>query len=280
VSLLKKIANPGAVMLIAAFCMASGVQASTTTLTSNNSSVVLSTGPLTGNAGNSPFITDWVVDGVDQYGNTATNGEFLEIANAGTAGEMHVLAPTDISQTAASFTATYILPDVSFTLNEALTGGAIGSGTSNLVETMTMLNTSSSTTLSPAFVSEAFPNIASDPTGSLTLSPTGSPNTATATDNSGTTIKFVASPTPGMASTIVSTTGYMFDFQDTLQPGDSATITMDETVTGAVATSGGGSGTTAIPLPNAGATSVTTLLAISLVGLARKRGIASAGGWF
>ena len=227
------------------------------TLSSGNSDLTINT------SGPNPFITSWTVDGVDQYGGTPAGSEDLQISIDG--GALQSINTLTVSGTpfAIGGLATTVYEGDGFTLtvDTTLTGGTSGSGTSALVDQITINNTEEIPAVVTSNIVPTSPltfrlvevsNVTLDSldTNTLTLSPSGSPNTATYTNALGTTVMITPDTTPNSftAGTVgsesnsstgpfVGNVGFTFEWDGTIDPGGSYQVSMPESVTGA--TSGG-----------------------------------------
>jgi len=268
---------------LAAGTMLGSVTVRGATLSSGNSTVTLNpTNDLL------PYISQWVVDGVDQYGGSpAGETRLFYIIGSGsevTVNSLPVISSSSSSPNASSVT--YQTTGVTITVKDVLTGGSAGSGKSELDEEVDFTNTSGSA-------------IALDFSHTINLNLDAMPNTDSLTfgpsslDQSnplGTDVKITLNPAAALIS--VSTNGNSGPFFDVAPPGpftgdiavgihqgttdetttdvaagSTAVFTVDETLTGVVSSPGA-----AVPLPNSAAAALTTLAGLSLIGILRKRG--------
>jgi hypothetical protein len=256
------------------------------TLSSGNSDLTINT------SGPNPFITSWTVDGVDQYGGTPPGSEDLQISING--GALTPINTLTVSGTpfAVGGLATTVYEGLGFTVtvDTTLTGGTSGSGTSALVDQITINNVAEApavvtpnivptNTISFRLLDVSNVTLDSTDTNTLNLSPSVSPNTATYTNSLGTTVMITPDTTPNSftagnigsessSSTgpFVGNVGATFEWDVTLEPGDSFQVSIPESVTGA--TSGGSP--PAVPLPSSAYSSFAALLGLGGIAAVRR----------
>jgi hypothetical protein len=256
------------------------------TLSSGNSDLTINT------SGPNPFITSWTVDGVDQYDGTPAGSEDLQISIDG--GALQSINTLTVSGTpfAVGGLATTVYEGDGFTLtvDTTLTGGTPGSGTSALVDQITINNTQeipavvtsnivATNDITFRLVEVSNVTLDSLDTNTLNLSPSVSPNTATYTNSLGTTVTITPDTTPNSftAGTVgsesnsstgpfVGNVGFTFEWDGTIDPGGSYQVSMPESVTGA--TSGGSP--PAVPLPSSAYSSFAALLGLGGIAAVRR----------
>jgi hypothetical protein len=160
-----------------------------------------------------PFVSQWSIDGVNQFGGTPAGGDNLEFFN----GTQYVPINTLTVQSSffsdpiasVTYAGTYEGDNFTITVKDILSGGNPGSGASAINETITVNN------LGPTQVPGVNPaGLVASPVqfqikdlvdfnvngtannDTLRLTPSGSPNTATQTDPTGAKITWAATPTP------------------------------------------------------------------------------------
>ena len=232
----------------------------------------------------------WLVNGVNEFGGSPAGGDVLSIYN-GT--DFVPLADDGLTLVSDSFTkniasatlsGNYEGDNFTITFKGILTGGAKGSGTAGLAETITVNNLGPSApdgdNEGPVdfIIQDSFDaNLNATPANdTLKFSPSGSPNTATQTDPTGVKLTYVSTPTPtlidGTADSSVSTasvTGneaFAFTWDLSLDPGDTGIISNSITI------SGQGSGAVAsVPLPSSAGAALATLGGLGAVALLRRK---------
>lgn len=239
-----------------------------------------------------PFISQWVVDGVDQYGGSPAGGENLRfvIGSPGLVEQLNSLSV--VSSTFANGIASITYQGSGFTVavKEILTGGNPGSGASAINEAITVSNTQSpmpvlqnslldGSTLVFSLLDYVNLNVNGTPgNNTLTLGPSIGTNTATQTVPSGAQVNFTATPTPDVFKTVDATTGtpggslgpvtgdeaFSADWSMSLAPGDSEIVSINETLTG------GGSSSSSVPLPNSATSVLATFAGFGAVGMIRR----------
>jgi hypothetical protein len=228
-----------------------------------------------------PYISSWVVDGVDQYSGGFSPGEFIAIAvgaNVGFGG-LQLGAPSSMSAGNGNFSATYMEPGWSLAVMDVLTGGPAGSGHSQFNEQFTLINTGTSA-LPFMLLDEVALNVDGTPdNNTLTLSPNAQTNTAEQTGPSGTLVTIKVTPPPasvytGSRETMTSSSSlgpisgdpeFSFGWNDAVAAGDSVQINVDETVTGPGSITG-----TIAPLPNSAASTMLGLAGLGALGIMRR----------
>jgi len=144
------------------------------TIQNGNSSVTINTGSADPAA---PYISSWIVDGVDQYGGGLLPGEYFATAvgaNSGFGG-LQLGTPSSMSTSNGDFSATYTGPNYLLTVKDVLAGGTAGSGDSTLTEKFTFENTDTSPLLYMLLQNVALNVDGTSDNNTLTLSPTISP---------------------------------------------------------------------------------------------------------
>jgi len=236
----------------------------------------------------------WLVNGVNEFGGSPVGGDVLSIYN-GTdfvpiADDGLTLVSDSFTKNIASATlsGTYEGDNFTITFKGILTGGAKGSGTAGLAETITVNNLGPSVTpgVSPAVVASPVDFIIQDSfdanlnatpsNDTLKFSPSGAPNTATQTDPTGVKLTYVSTPTPtlidGTADSSVSTasaTGneaFAFTWDLSLDPGDTGIISNAITISGQ-----GGGAVASVPLPSSAGAALATLAGLGAVALLRRK---------
>jgi len=262
-----------------------GSTAQAATLSNKNSDLTINTG------GPGAFITSWTVDGVDQYGGSPAGSEDFQIATrGGSLGELNLLTlttpPDPTLLSLGLFSATYSGAGYTVNVQETLHGGNSGSGASALSEVITINNTEVATDdstvnsivvapLSFRLVQLSNLNVDATPgNDTLALSPS-QPNTANQTDPLGTVVNVSVNPTPNeftggtvgsqSASTgpFVGDTAFSFEWDGTIDAGNSYQVSINETVQGA--TSGA-----AVPLPSSAKSALAMLGGLAVIGIVRR----------
>ncbi len=232
---------------------------------------------------------------MDQYGGSPAGSENLLFAvGTGSPSFNAINSLTVVSSSFADGIASinYDGGNFSVTVKEILTGGAAGSGASGINETITINNTG---TLQPAVQGAASPDSLSDEpltfhltdstnlnvngtpnNDTLTLSPATGTNTADQTDPSGAHVNVTFTPTPDTMNTftpgmdsfnglgpVTGDTAFEAQYALTLNPGDSAIISINENLTGPhiVPT---------VPLPSSASASLATFAGLGLIAFARR----------
>jgi hypothetical protein len=270
--------------IVMASLAAGGVLASAAraaSISNGNTTVTFNTSDTTGTV---PWISQWIVDGVDQYGGTPAGGESPGYY-LGAFAETNVNSSTLLSSNFSGPVASALFQGDGYTIavKDIVSGGLPGSGASAINETFTFNNTGTSP-LTVAFVDFVNPNVNATPTDdTLTLSS----NTASQTDPSGTVVNFSVTPTPAIVGSTVDgglhyfSTGpgvftgdvgfyFLWSTADgsglTIGAGDSMIYSINETVTGVPS----GTGAAMVPLPNSAWTSLVTLAGLGGIGLVRR----------
>jgi hypothetical protein len=233
-----------------------------------------------------PFISQWVVDGVDQYGGSPAGGEDPGFY-LGAAGEEPVNLLPVLSSSFSGATANVSYQGDGFTVavKDVLTGGSAGSGSSTIVETFTVDNTSSSPL---AFDLADFVNL------NLNATPIGDTvvlsdlTSAQQSDSFGTKATFTFSPS--LVTISESTNGNSGPFLEqfgtfegdaafgliwgsvsganTIDADSTATYTINETLTGGQTS--GSTGGSVVPLPNSAASALLGLAGLGAIGILRR----------
>jgi hypothetical protein len=285
--MLKRVQNK-ALLLLAGGALAAGIlpgMARAASVSSGNSTLTINP------TGSSPYISQWVIDGVDQYGGAPAGGDQLSFFNGTSFVPLNSLTPTSsfFSDPIGSVTYSTIVGGDNFTINvkDILSGGASGSGASAITETITVNNLGAATVpgVQPALVTNGpvtFTiqdlvdyNVNGNATNNtLTLSPSVNPNTAEQTDPTGAKVTFAATPTPNTfqmfqngspISGVGPSTGnesFNFTWDLSLAPNDSGIISITEAATGTPPTS--------IPLPSAAWSCISMLGGLSVYGLVKR----------
>jgi hypothetical protein len=232
------------------------------------------------NPSSNPFISQWIVDGVDQYGGSPSGGEglFFDVNNSSSFTTPEELTVTNSSFSDGVASVSYQGTGYTITVKEILTGGNSGSGVSAINEAVVVNNTGASA-LPFDFTDNVNLNLNATPNDdSLSLTS----NTADQTDPQGTKAEFTYIPTA--SSVAASTNGGAGPFTDislpatfssgdvafdynlstTIAGGDSAIFSINETVSGA--------GSSSVPAPNAAASSLVAMLGLGIyAGVRRMR---------
>ncbi|MGA2440616.1 MAG: hypothetical protein ABSH08_06640 [Tepidisphaeraceae bacterium] len=264
-----------------------GSTAQAAAISNNNSDLTINT------SGSNPLITSWTVDGVDQYGGSPAGSEDFQISTGG--GSLVELNSLSLTSSFVSppgvglFSATYTGAGYTVTVKDTLTGGNNGSGASALSEVITINNVEpipvgtvtnlDGIAISPlTFRLVQLSNLNVDATAgndTLTLSPS-QPNTANQTDPLGTVVNVSVTPTPtaftgGTVGSQSASTGpfvgdgsFTFEWDGTIDPGNSYQMSINETVQGAT------SGTAAVPLPSSAKSALTMLAGLAVIGIVRR----------
>jgi hypothetical protein len=245
-------------------------QAGAGTISSGNSSITIVPNGW-------PFVSNWVVNGVDQYGGSPAGGEALFFTINDTS---RFVTPPDLTVAASSFTGntasvTLTTTGCSITVSEVLTGGAPGSGNSQINETVTGTNTGTST-----LVFELTDNIhwnldAIPGNGTVTVNQ----STATQTDPEGIKAVYIMSPTASgpalstngasgpffdVAPPDIGTGNVDFDYNSQtydIAPGGSQALNITETLSGVPS---GSTPPSIVPLPSSAWSSLAMLGAMGL----------------
>ncbi len=233
-----------------------------------------------------PFISNWVVDGVDQYGGSPAGEEnfTFSIGSPGILAQLNNSLPV----TGSSFnngvgSVTYTASDYTVTVTDVLTGGSPGSGASAISETIAVSNTE--TPLAPGSSALQFNlgdyvnlNVNGTPNNdTLTLSPSTGTNTATQTDPSGAVVTFSTTPTPTVFQTVDPATrtpgttlgplmgdeAFEAGWSMSIDPGDSEIVSINETLTGG--------STSVVPLPSSAGASLAMLAGLGAIGIVRRK---------
>jgi hypothetical protein len=220
-----------------------------------------------------PYISNWIVDGVDQYGGSPAGGDTLVVG--GVPINSFPLTSSFFASGIAS--ATYTQGQLQINVKDVLTGGSAGSGASAINEIITFSNTDTDSQDAPltfTFQDHVDYNVNATPNNdTLTLSP-GTPNTATQTDPTGATINFTATPTPDSTEldnggsntgTLGPSTGnvaFGFYYDLSIDPNSSEQISFNETLTGP--------SSAAVPLPNSAYSALFMLAGLGAIGGYRK----------
>jgi hypothetical protein len=228
-----------------------------------------------------PYISSWVVDGVDQYSGGLLPGEYFAIAvgaNVGFGG-LQLGSPSSMSASNGSFSATYLGTGWSLAVKDVLSGGTAGSGDSHFSEQFTFTNTGTSS-LPYMLLDEVALNVDGTPgNNTLTLSPNTQTNTAKQTGPLGTLVTIKVTPPPATVftesrDTMTSSSSlgpisgdpeFTFGWNNTVAAGDSEQISVDETVT-----SPGSTGGVTVPLPNPAAIALVGLAGLGALGIVRR----------
>jgi hypothetical protein len=272
----------------AATMLASGARAAS--ISDGNSSLTINPSSSGG-----PLISQWIVDGVDQYGGSPAGSENLLYAlGTGSPSFNAINSLTVVSSSFADGIAeiNYDGGIFSVTVKEILTGGNPGSGASGINETITINNSSN---VQAAVQGAASPdglangpltfhltdstnlNVNGTPNNdTLTLSPATGTNTADQTDPSGAHVNVTFTPTPDTMNTftpgidgfnglgpVTGDTAFSAQYSFTLDPGDSAIVSINENLTGPNVAP-------AVPLPNSASASLATLTGLGLIAFAKR----------
>jgi len=250
----------------------------TNSISSNNSTVSFT---YSTSSSAVPFVTDWVVDGVDQYGGTPAGGEDLYVA-LGNGGTTYLNTLPTVGTPFFSgglATVTYQGSGYTATVKDMLTGGSPGSGVSTLTETVKINNTGD-VGLPLLFATVVRPNVNATPTGQ-TLNFGAS--SSSVTDASGTTFNYGVTPTPDLISESTNggttyfdsspgiyngTVGFEYTWGNiadptaiTIDAGGSETFSFSESISGVPA---------AVPLPSAAKSTLATLAGLAVIGIVRR----------
>jgi hypothetical protein len=245
-------------------------------ITSNNSTLAFDIS----DTSFAPFITQWTVDGINQFGGSPSAGEYLGYGANGDAYTINNLALSSSSVAGNIATVTYTADDsFTVTVKDILLGGNAGSGASSISETITVTNIGAS---AMNFGAGQYVHLTLDGlfnNDSVTLSPATGTNTATQTNSLGTTYTDAVSPTPdealvsnsgipGLTNSLGPVTGdvsFGFAWDPTIAPGDDAIYSITETLSGV--TSGPGS---VVPLPNSAWSTLASLAGLGAIGIVRR----------
>ncbi len=239
----------------------------------------------------SPFITSWVVDGVDQYAGLPDGFEdFTYTTGSGSPNELNMLTVTSSSFSDGIASILYTGNGFTVGVKEILSGGNAGSGASGINETITVTNTGTPvvpSSVTPDFVASPVLtfnltdtvnlNVNGTPNNdTLTLSPATGTNTADQTDPSGAKVNFTTTPTPDVFTTIDPNTGtpgttlgpvtgdeaFAATWNMSLNAGDSEIVSINDVLSGA--------GPAAVPLPNSASATLAMLAGLGLFGIVRR----------
>lgn len=245
-----------------------------TVLTSNNSSLTINYSPVSPE----PFITNWTVDGINQYGGSPAGSEDFQISTGG--GPLVELNSMSTSPTSPPppgvFSALYTGTGFTVSVDETLLGGLSGSGASDLGEEVVINNTGASPL---AFKLLQIVNLTLDATAgnnTLTLFPSPATQSFLAIQKSpvnevqvsmGTVPPYTFTYTGGtVGSQSVSTGPFVGNCEFTVQwggtiPVDGSFLLSNDWVLGPVA---------AVPLPNAASSALATLAGLAGIGIVRR----------
>ena len=262
------------------------------TISSNNSSLSYSS---ISNA------ISWDVDGVNEFGGTPAGGDLLQYWNGTSYAPLSDLTVENysVSGNVASATLGGQLDGDNFTVavQVILTGGNTGSGASGITEQITVNNLGPAATLNPIpdtnvntpaiavgsgvnfFISDTFDaNLNATPNNdTLTLSPSGTPNTAVQTDPAGVKLTYATTPTPSTfalinngssSATVGPETGneaFNFIWDLDLAPGDTGIIS------NTISLSGQSTPVVGIPHPNSAKSALATLAGLGIIGIIRRK---------
>jgi hypothetical protein len=271
----------------AVFALASAAHA--VTLSSANTSVTFN--PSVGKMGPfPPYISSWTVNGIEQFIGSSSGGENFIIGFNGGGGASLSEFPLTSSSSPDSqqFVANYIEDGFSIIYSASIIVGPPGSENSRITSTIQFKNTGT-TSFQVGLTDNLEYSVGGDTKNNvLNLSPAGTPNPATQTSGP-TTIKFTANNTPDLFFTssdggkTVSDTNtgpitgqpqFTFGWKNNLNPGDSTTISFDETLSGS--TPSGPGGPPSVPLPSAATASLATLAGLGIFGIFRRNWTARA----
>ncbi len=268
--------------------LASGAGAAS--ISDNNSTMTINPSGST-----NPFISQWIVDGVDQYGGSPAGGENLRFAigSPGLVEQLNSLTVASSSFGSGIASITYQGSGFTVSVNEILSGGNSGSGASGISETIEVSNTQTpppvieGVTASPAdgsatLVFSLLDNVNLNVNGTpgndtLTLSPGSGTNTANQTDPSGAKVNFTVTPTPNLFEIIDATTGtptsglgpvtgdeaFAVQWNMSIAAGDSEIVSINETLSG-------GSTGSVVPLPNSAAATLAMLAGLGIIAIVRR----------
>jgi hypothetical protein len=268
--------------ILAAGVLPAGAHAAS--ISSGNSSLTMNP------SSSAPYISNWVIDGVDQFGGTPVGGDSIQFFNGSSFVGVNSLNLQSSNFTGPVGLATYtgVLDgyNVSISIQDTLAGGAPGSGTAAINESITVENLGAVQTQSvkaniiatPTFTIQDLVDYNVNGTATndtLTLSPSPTPNTAVQTDPTGAQITYVSTPpttweliSNGSSSmTLGPETGneaFAMQWQLPIAPGDSSIISITETASGI------NSPPTSIPLPSAAWECLSTLGGLAVFGILRR----------
>lgn len=286
----KRIVMTMAVALFpATVCTSSNTVSALAIISSNNSSMTFDPGPV---ATPAPYITSWMVDGVNQFGGTST-GDSISYFNGSSFTALNSNTPSSATYTANVGSATYDV-DVQgeqFTVNvqDILLGGSTGSGASGITQTITVNNIGfvPSNVVQPDSVNDSpvsftlqdlvNAHVNGNANNTLTLSPSGAPNQAVQTDPTGVKFTYTTTPVPSSfdisnGSTTTASVGpqtgnesFLFDWNFSLAPGDTGIVSITESLSAAPTTSVPG-----VPLPSSAQSAFAALAGLGAIGIARR----------
>jgi hypothetical protein len=239
----------------------------------------------------------WIVDGVDQYGGTPAGSDQIQYFNGTSFVPLNglTLQSSSFNGNIGSATLAGTLNNDNFTITVSaiLSGGSAGSGASGISETIKVnnLGPTDAPGIQPAVAAAPLDFIVSDTVDlnlaatanndTLTLSPSGAPNTAVQTDPTGVTFTYASTPTPstfalidgGSSSTDLGPkTGneaFSFSWDLSLATGDTGIISITQSLTGPTKV------VNAVPLPNSAGSALATLAGLGFVGLLRNKRLAT-----
>jgi hypothetical protein len=236
-------------------------------------------------------ITNWVVDGTDEFGGSPAGSDTIETLNSSlTPVPISSLTLQSSSASGNIATATYgeSIAGDNFTIavQYILTGGNAGSGASGINETITVDNLGPSvpaqvpvTIPVPIVIGDSFDaNLNATPNNdTLTLSPSPIPSKAVQTDPTGVKLTYTTATTP-FAGIITSNgspvlgegpaTGneaFSFVWDLVLAPGDT------DIISNTISLSGQGSSAVGVPLPNSAGSALATLAGLGAVAIIRRK---------
>jgi hypothetical protein len=271
------------IVAVAASALMLSSSARALTISSGNSSLTLN--PATSNHAFAHFATAWTVDGINEFGGSTLGHEDFTLDLGPSAGQpLNQYNVISSSTSAGQATTTYgSAGNFSLNYTAIVAGGAAGSGKSSIDETFTFKNLGTQ-----AFTFFLLDDVQYSVDGNstnnlLNLTPSATPDTATQTSGNA-TIKFISSQTPSLfflsnngtpvtgTGPVTGTPGFQFSWQFPVDPGATASLSINETlIGGSVSTKGsGGPGPTGVPLPSSAAACATTFAGMALVGFVRR----------
>jgi hypothetical protein len=277
----------GIALMAAMFSTSRNAAWALNSITSNNSTLTFNTSDPA-----NPYITNWVVDGTDQFGGTPAGGDTLSYFNGSAFAPINGLTlegtPTFTANVAnVTYAVTY--EGFTFTINvqNILSGGSTGSGASGVTETITVTNVGETAGVNqPAAVGpvtftiqdQVDANLNATPNDdTLTLGPSGTVNQAVQTDPAGVKLTYTTTPVPNQYFLVNGGTptvalgpetgneAFIFDWDLSLSPGDTGIISITEALSGAATSVPG------VPLPSSAASAMVGLAGLGAIGLIQRK---------
>ena len=252
-------------------------------ISSGNSSLTINP-----SSSSAPYISQWLIDGVDQFGGTPVGGDNIQFNNGTSFVGVNSLNLQSSNFTGpvglATYTGVFEGYNFSISIQDTLAGGAPGSGTASINESITVKNLGVVTAVqtnivaTPTFTIQDVVDYnvnGTAPNDTLTLSPSPTPNTAVQTDPTGAQVTYISTPpttweliSNGSSSmTLGPETGneaFLFNWQLPVAPGNTSIISITETASGI------NTPPTSIPLPSAAWECLSTLGGLGVFGIVKR----------